>query len=137
VIQFMEVIAQRDRLTASGPTSGSHAVLTTVIGAGVAVLGCVIALAPALRVLGGGPPESVRFDWDAPHGTFSVGLDALSAFFLLPVLGLSALVAIYGGNYLLAFRGKKSIGGSWFRFNLFMVVLALAWVSLRGWWGTS
>ncbi len=125
VIRFMELIAQRDQSTGSRPTSGSHASLTTVIGAGIAVLGCVIALAPALSVLGGGPPESVRLVWDAPHGSFAVGLDALSAFFLVPVLVLSALAAVYGGNYLLAFRGTKSLGVSWFFFNLFVAGMVL------------
>ena len=62
---------------------------------------CLLALIPTLRVLGGGPPESVRLPWDAPHGAFCIGLDALSAFFLLPVLVLSALAAVYGGSYLL------------------------------------
>jgi len=125
----MDVRAESNRSPADERTSGSHAVLSTVFGAGGAVVWCVLGLIPTLRVLFGGPPESVHFDWDAPHGAFSVGLDALSAFFLLPVLGLSALAAIYGGSYLLPYRGKKSIGSSWFFFNLFvagMVMVVIA-----------
>jgi NADH:ubiquinone oxidoreductase subunit 5 (subunit L)/multisubunit Na+/H+ antiporter MnhA subunit len=122
-------------------TSGSHAVLTTVVGAVGAVLWFVLALFPTLRVLGGGPQESMRLARDAPHGAFGVGLDVLSAFFLLPVLGLSVLAAVCGGDYMLAYRCKKSLGSSWFFFNacvagMVMVVLALAWVALRGWWGS-
>src|ERR1017187_6591314 len=125
----MEVRAESNRSPGDGRTSGSHAVLPTVIGAGGAVVWCALGLIPTLRVLFGGQPESVRFAWDPTHGAFYVGLDALSAFFLLPVLGLSALAAIYGGSYLLPYRGKKSIGGSWFFFNLFvagMVVVVIA-----------
>ena len=79
-------------------------------GSGGAALGCLIGLVPTLRVLLGGTPESLRFAWDASHGAFCVEVDALSAFFLLPVLGLSALAAVYGGDYLLAYRHEKSLG---------------------------
>jgi len=48
-------------------------------------------------------------------------LDALSAFFLLPVVVLSALAAVYGGNYLLAYRGRKSLGSSWFFYSVFVL----------------
>jgi len=129
----MDVRAESKRSPSPVETSGSHAVLTTVVGAGGAVLWCVLALVPTLRVLGGGPQESVRLPWDAPHGAFCVGLDALSAFFLLPVLGLSVLAAVYGGDYLLAYRGKKSLGSSWFFFNMFvagMVMVVIARTAL-------
>ena len=52
-------------------------------------------------------------------------MDALSAFFLLPVLGLSALAAVYGGDYLLAYRHEKSLGSPWFFFNLFVAGMVL------------
>jgi hydrogenase-4 component B len=90
---------------------------------------CLVASIPSVRVLGGGSPKSVRWAWDAPHGRFCVGLDTLSAFFLLPVVVLSTLAAIYGGSYLFAYRSRKSLASSWFFFNLFvlgmiMVVIA-------------
>jgi formate hydrogenlyase subunit 3/multisubunit Na+/H+ antiporter MnhD subunit len=86
-------------------------------------------MAPTCRVLLDGTPQSLRWEWDAAHGVFSVELDALSAFFLVPVLGLSMLAAVYGGNYLLAQRRAKSLGSPWLFFNLFvagmeMVVIA-------------
>ena len=52
--------------------------------------------------------------WDVPHGNFRIGLDMLGAFFLLPVLVLSALAAVYGGQLSVPFRGKKSLAASWF-----------------------
>jgi hydrogenase-4 component B len=101
----------------------------TGLGAGGAALGCLLGLAPTLRVLLGGPPESLRLAWDASHGAFCVEVDQLGAFFLLPVLGLSALAAVYGGDYLLAYRREKSLGGPWFFFNTFVAGMVLVVVA--------
>jgi hydrogenase-4 component B len=101
----------------------------TALGAGGAVLGCLGGVVPVLRVLRGGRPESLTLAWDAAHGAFALELDALGAFFLLPVLGLSALAAVYGSDYLLAHRHERSLGTPWFFFNVFvagMVVVVLA-----------
>jgi formate hydrogenlyase subunit 3/multisubunit Na+/H+ antiporter MnhD subunit len=101
----------------------------TAFGCGGAVTGCLLGLAPTLRVLGGAAPESLRFAVDAAHGNFVAEVDPLSAFFLLPVLGLSALAAVYGAGYLFAYRHQKSLGSAWFFFNVFvagMVVVLVA-----------
>jgi hydrogenase-4 component B len=71
----------------------------TLLGAGSAVLGCILGFGGALGALTGGR-ESLRWNWDVPYGSFYLELDALSAFFLLPVFGLCALAALYGGEYL-------------------------------------
>jgi formate hydrogenlyase subunit 3/multisubunit Na+/H+ antiporter MnhD subunit len=107
--------------------------VATLLGAGGAMLGCLVGLSGALHVLLGGEAESLRFAWDASHGAFSVGVDALGAFFLLPVLGLSALAAVYGGQYLLGYRHEKSLGSPWLFFNLFvagMVMVVIARTTL-------
>jgi hydrogenase-4 component B len=101
----------------------------TLLGAGGAVLGCAICMAPTLRVLLGGAPESLRLSWDAPHGAFLVEIDPLSAFFLLPVLMLSALAAIYGGDYLHAYHRQKPLGLPWFFFNLFVAGMVMVVVA--------
>ncbi|MBI3466852.1 MAG: oxidoreductase [Planctomycetes bacterium] len=101
----------------------------TVLGAGGAALGCLAGLAPVLQVLLTGLPQSLDLPWDASHGPFRVELDALGAFFLLPVLGLSALAAVYGGDYLLAYRDRKSLGGPWFFFNMFVAGMAIVVVA--------
>ena len=97
----------------------------TVLGAGGAALGCLIGLVPTWRVLVGGAPESLCLTWDVAHGAFCVGLDELSAFFLLPVLLLSALAAVYGGNYLFGYRHQKRLGSPWFFFNVFVAGMEL------------
>jgi formate hydrogenlyase subunit 3/multisubunit Na+/H+ antiporter MnhD subunit len=99
--------------------------VATVLGAGGALLGCLVALSPTLGVLLGGPAQSLELPWDGSHGTFRVEIDALGAFFLLPVFGLSALAAVYGGNYLLGYRDQKSLGPPWFFFNLFVTGMVM------------
>jgi formate hydrogenlyase subunit 3/multisubunit Na+/H+ antiporter MnhD subunit len=103
--------------------------VATAFGAGGAVLGCLAGLVPTLRVLAGGAPVSLRLVWDEAHGPFCVEVDALSAFFLLPVLGLSALAAVYGGHYLLAYRRQKSLGAPWFFFNAFVAGMVMVVVA--------
>jgi hydrogenase-4 component B len=103
--------------------------LATVVGASGAVLGCALGLMATVPVLLGGAPLARRLAWDAAHGTFFVEVDALGAYFLAPVFGLSALAAIYGSNYLLAYRHQKSMGPPWFFFNLFVAAMALVVVA--------
>ncbi len=103
--------------------------IATLLGAGGAAAGCLIGLIPALEVLLGGPPQALRSAWDPAHGEFLVEIDSLSSFFLVPVLGLSALAAIYGGNYLLAYRHEKSLGPPWFFFNAFVAGMMLVLIA--------
>src|SRR5437763_1711771 len=92
--------------------------LSTVLGAGGAVAGCALGLVPALGVVIGGTTEAVDRAWDVPYGSFSVALDPLSAWFVVPILGLCGLAAIYGAEYLDVYRGRKFLGASWFFFNV-------------------
>jgi hydrogenase-4 component B len=99
------------------------------IGAAGPVIACVVGLIPAIRVLSGSIPNLISVSWAMPLGAFTVGLDGLSAFFLLPILCLGALSAIYGLGYLWPYRERKSLAVSWFQFDILvasmiMVVLA-------------
>ena len=109
--------------------SGLAALWRPRLGVGGLVAGCVLGLIPAGRVLLGGATESFRLSWNVPYGAFFVEVDALSAFFLIPIFVLSALTAVYGDEYLAAWRGKRRLGASWFFFNLLvasMVMVVLA-----------
>ena len=106
--------------------------VATVFGAAGTVVGCSLGMVPAIRVLLGGATESWHIAWDTVHGAFRVELDSLSAFFLVPVLGLSALAAVYGGDYLLAYRHKKSLGSPWFFFNVFVAGMVMVLVAGTG-----
>lgn len=101
----------------------------TGLGAGSALVGCVLGLWPAVSGLLGGAVGSFRMPWAVPGGEFYVRMDPLSAFFLIPIFGLSALAAVYGGSYLLAYKDRKSLGAVWFFFNLFVAAMALVVVA--------
>jgi len=106
-----------------------NARLSTYYGAGGAVVGCIIGIIPAIKILYYGTHESLRRVWDIPYGSFFIEIDPLSAFFLLPVFGLSALAAVYGAGYLMPYRKEKWLGISWFFFNILaasMVFVCLA-----------
>jgi formate hydrogenlyase subunit 3/multisubunit Na+/H+ antiporter MnhD subunit len=100
-------------------------VWATRFGVGGAVVGSLLGLIPSLRVLLGGTAVSLRIPWAVPYGMFYVEIDLLSAFFLLPILLLSALAAIYGGAYLSVYQDKKSLGPPWCFFNLLVMSMAL------------
>jgi formate hydrogenlyase subunit 3/multisubunit Na+/H+ antiporter MnhD subunit len=109
------------------------AVWATRLGVGAAVAGAAAGLVPAARVaFGGAAAEAVRVGWDVPYGSLYLELDTLSAYFLLPILGVSALVALYGGAYLLAYRERRSLGAPWFFFNLLVAAMALVVLARNG-----
>ncbi len=105
--------------------AGPNGLAQTLPAVAGVLLGCVLGLVPAIQVLGGVRLPALRWAWDASHGPFVVELDPLGAFFLVPVLGLSALAAVYGGNYLLAYRTRKSLAAAWFFFGLFVAGMVL------------
>lgn len=102
--------------------------VATACGVGGAVAGALLGLVPTWRVLAGGRAESLRLTWDAAHGPFCIAIDALSAFFLAPVLILAALAAVYGAGYLAGSAHQRRLGAQWLFFNLFVagMVLVLA-----------
>ncbi len=109
--------------------TGRSARLSTYCGSFSGVAGCALGLFGVLQILRGEAENSLHWTWDVPYGSFSLELDSLSAFFSLPVLVLSGLAAVYGGQYMAAFWGRRPVGGMWFFFNLliasmFVVVLA-------------
>jgi hydrogenase-4 component B len=106
--------------------------LSEWIGVSGAVLGSACGIAAASRVLADGTPASLRLPWQLPLASFSIAIDPLSAFFLLPTFGLCALAAIYGAGYMGAAAGRRSTGGSWVWFNLLVASMALVIASRNG-----
>ncbi len=99
------------------------------LGAGGIVLGCVCGTVPSACVALGEPAQSLRMAWEVPYGSLFLRLDALSAFFLLPIFLICALAALYGAEYLEAYRDRKALAPPWFFLNLLvasMVVVVLA-----------
>jgi formate hydrogenlyase subunit 3/multisubunit Na+/H+ antiporter MnhD subunit len=112
--------------------AGRRADTASLIGAGGALAGCGVAFAGALRALLAGGAESLRLPWAAPLGGLHLQLDALSALFLLPVLGLSGIAAVYGAEYLRGPLRPRAIGFSWFCYNLLIASMALVIVAADG-----
>jgi hydrogenase-4 component B len=103
--------------------------LSSCIGAGGTVLGCAVGVIPALDVLMSGATRSLRAAWSMPYGSFFIQLDPLSAFFLLPVFLLSALAAVYGGQYLMKYKDTKKLGFAWFYYAILVASMALVCVA--------
>lgn len=99
--------------------------LVTALAAGGAVAACCIGLVPSVRALLGADPGSVHRSWHVPGGAFFVQVDALSAFFLVPIFVLTACAAVYGAGYMLAYRETRSLAPPWCFFNLFAAGMAL------------
>jgi formate hydrogenlyase subunit 3/multisubunit Na+/H+ antiporter MnhD subunit len=103
--------------------------LSTSLGVGGAVVGCALGLVPALGSVIRGSTDAIQRPWGVPYGSFSVALDPLSAWFVVPILGLSGLAAIYGAGYLDVYRGKKSLGAPWFFFNVLVASMVMVVVA--------
>ena len=73
----------------------------------------------------GAPGLETVIPWNVPLGSFHLKLDALSAFFLLLVLLLSCLTALYGTGYLKNQEGRRNLGFHWFFFYLLTASMAL------------
>ena len=96
-----------------------------MIGQIGAISGSALGLATAIRVLVTGETAAMSGIWHMPGGSLHLEIDALSAFFLLPVFGLSILTALYGRSYL-AGRGEPTASAaSWFHLNMLTAGMAL------------
>ena len=103
---------------------GSRVRPSRLAGQAGAITGCAIGLAGALRVLASGQPEDLWAPSFMPGGAIHLQIDALSAFFLLPVFGLSILTAVYGGAYIAGRDEPRSRASSWFHLNLLTAGMA-------------
>jgi hydrogenase-4 component B len=106
-----------------------HNRAASIIGAAGPVAACVFGLIPAIDALSGIPIAPVQARWNMPLGTISIGLDGLSALFVLAILVIGALSAIYGIGYMRPYGATRPLGASWFLFNvlnaaMLMVVLS-------------
>lgn len=97
----------------------------TCFGVGGAVSGSVVGLIPALQCLLEGRAWKVDFPWSFPGGSFAIGVDPLSAFFLVIILLIGTVCALFGSAYLLHYRETKSLGPPWFFFNILLASMVL------------
>lgn len=120
-------------------TSGCAALLTqqsfrwsTICAVSGTVVAAIVGIIPATRVLLGAPAEAISVAWSVPYGSFSIAVDALSAFFLLPIFALSAVAAVYGTEYMRAYQTSRSVGPPWFFFNLLVASMVIVVIARNG-----
>jgi hydrogenase-4 component B len=106
--------------------SPAAATVASVIGI---VIGSVVGLVPAVSTLINGGVESLRWSWNVPGGDFSLGLDPLSALFLLVIFIISIPVALYGGSYLWRDRHEHNLGFVWSMTGLLIVSMVMVVVA--------
>jgi hydrogenase-4 component B len=98
------------------------------VGPSGVVIAAVLVMIPACRVLSGWGPIRAAWPWPMPFGSFAFHMDPLAAFFLVPVLVLSAVSAWYGSGYLGRHDAARA-GRSWLPFNILvggMIAVCLA-----------
>lgn len=101
------------------------------IGAGGAVVSCAGGLVLALAELAMRFHKTVTLPWSMPYGEFCLGLDPLSAFFLIPMFLLSGLAAVYAVGYLAPWTGRNP-GRFWLFYNLLVASMALVLTARNG-----
>lgn len=106
--------------------------LSTFLAVAGNVAGCALGLVPAFYSILSGTTLSFRKAWDLPLASFSVSIDPLSAFFLIPILFLSLLSAIYGSGYIAHWYGKKNTALAWFFFNMLVASMVMVVTSRNG-----
>lgn len=101
-------------------------------GAVTAVAGCVVTAYAAVTVLWSGGQIEVHGSWEVPGGSLALGIDPLSAAFLLPITLVVALAAVYGVPYLRISHGPSRPGLTWCYFNLLAATMLLVVTARNG-----
>jgi hydrogenase-4 component B len=99
--------------------------LAQFAGQSGAIVGSALGLVAAIRVLFSGEVQQVSGVWPMPGGNLHLEIDALSAFFLLPVFGLSVVTGLYGRSYLAGRESGLGSAATWFHLNLLTAAMAL------------
>ncbi len=103
---------------------GEYLFLWSIVTAcGLGILSAVSVLCNRVESL------SFRAPWHIPFGEFYIGIDFLSAFFLLLFFVLSLSAGIYGYGYLRDYKGKRSIPIHLAFFHLLIIAIMLVLVA--------
>ena len=99
--------------------------IADAVFATLATLGCAAGLVPAVGVLVGRASVGLSWEMGPPAGTWAFGIDALSAVFLVVVLGVGLASVLYGIAYLAPERAHRPVGSAHFLTGLFVAAMAL------------
>jgi hydrogenase-4 component B len=100
-----------------------RATLADRVYGGLLAAGCAAGLLPALGVLGGGLAPAATLSGSLPGGPWAFGLDGLSAWFLLVVLGVGGCAGLFGIGYLAPERGHRPVSVAHALYALLLVAL--------------
>ena len=109
---------------------GNRAAAVRWVGPAGMVGAAIVGLIPCCRALIGRPVAGLALAWPMPYGSLRVELDALSALFACAILAICAVAAVYGGEYMRSYEGRRNPGLSWF-FYLLLAASMLAVVIAR------
>ncbi|MFQ6759553.1 MAG: oxidoreductase [Deltaproteobacteria bacterium] len=104
----------------------------TLLGSGSAILGCLCGLVAAGQSLLGGGAVTFFLPWSMPGGAFSLRLDGLSAFFLLPLFIVGLTGALYGAEYMKGGKERLRPGLHWTWYNLLILSMTLVVTAANG-----
>jgi formate hydrogenlyase subunit 3/multisubunit Na+/H+ antiporter MnhD subunit len=106
--------------------------LASIVGSGTAIVGSLLALAVAAKVLWTGQPLAMSLAWQVPLGSCRLAVDPLSAVFVLPIALIVAVAAIYGAQYMPGSYRPPAIGPAWFFFNGLAATMLLVVTARNG-----
>ncbi len=102
------------------------------IAAGSVIAAAILGIIPAVGVLAGGPPATLTLPWEMPLGSLSLGLDGLSAFFVIPILLLATVAALYGASAQRHGTPGRRTAASWLLYNLLVAGMLLVVTARNG-----
>jgi formate hydrogenlyase subunit 3/multisubunit Na+/H+ antiporter MnhD subunit len=74
--------------------------LTRIFGPGGILIASVVGLVTPIQVLLTGTPFDFHASWHVPFGSFHIGVDPLSALFLIIIFALAPIISLYAIPYL-------------------------------------
>ena len=104
---------------------------SNAVGQVGSILACATGLVAAVVGLMLKATGTAILPWQMPYGTFSIGLDPLSAFFQVPLFLLSGLAAVYASGYFRPWQGRNP-GRFWLFYNLLVASMALVVIARNG-----
>jgi hydrogenase-4 component B len=100
-----------------------HPRLADRVYAGLVLAGCALGVGRSIGVLRGAPTVVATLPGSLPGGPWGFGLDPLSAWFVVVVLGVGACAGVFGVGYLAPERDHRSVAGVHALLALLLVAL--------------
>ncbi|MCC7518818.1 MAG: oxidoreductase [Verrucomicrobiae bacterium] len=102
-----------------------------IAAGGTAVAG-LLSGATAVQTLAGAAPAALTLPWSVPLGAFSMGMDPLSAWFVLALAFLAPLAAVFGVGSLRDEEASRRARTAWGWFNLLVASMLLTLTARNG-----